>query len=70
MIEVKVRKNEPIDIAIKRLRGKVEREQLMDTLKSKRGYENPAQKKKRKARRKPLNINWSFAPVTTNNPVK
>ena len=48
MIEVKVRKNEPIDIAIKRLRGKVEREQLMDTLKS----------------------NWSFAPVTTNNPVK
>ena len=45
MIEVKVRKNEPIDIAIKRLRGKVEREQLMDTLKSKRAHESPAQKR-------------------------
>ena len=59
MIETKVRKGEPIDSAIKRLRGKIEREQLMDTIKSKRFHENPAQKKKRKARRKPLNINWN-----------
>ena len=62
MIEVKLRKSEPIDHALKRLRSKTEKESLMDDIRSKRFHENPAQKKKRKARKKPLNIDWNVFP--------
>ena len=62
MIEVKLRKSEPIDYALKRLRSKTEKESLMDDVRSKRFHENPAQKKKRKARKKPLNIDWNVFP--------
>lgn len=62
MIEVKLRKSEPIDYALKRLRSKTEKESLMDDVRRKRFHENPAQKKKRKARKKPLNIDWNVFP--------
>jgi ribosomal protein S21 len=62
MIEVKVRKSEPIDYALKRLRSKTEKESLMDDVRRKRFHENKAQKKKRKARKKPLNIEWNIFP--------
>ena len=62
MIEVKVRKSEPIDYALKRLRSKTEKESLMDDVRRKRFHENLAQKKKRKARKKPLNIDWNVFP--------
>lgn len=62
MIEVKLRKSEPVDYALKRLRSKTEKESLMDDVRRKRFHENPAQKKKRKARKKPLNIDWNVFP--------
>jgi len=62
MIEVKLRKSEPIDYALKRLRSKTEKESLMDDIRRKKFHETPAKKKKRKARKKPLNIEWNFFP--------
>lgn len=48
---VQLRKNEPIDHALKRLKAKVEREGVLDTIRAKRGFETPTQKRKRKAKR-------------------
>ena len=62
MIEVKLRKSEPIDYAIKRLRVKTEKERLMEDVRRKLYHENAAQKKKRKARRKPINYDWNLFP--------
>lgn len=50
MHEVKVRNGEPIDRALKRLKGKVDADGLMDELKRLRSFETPQQKKKRKLR--------------------
>lgn len=50
MHEVKVKNGEPIDRALKRLKGKVDADGLMDELKRLRSFETPQQKKKRKLR--------------------
>ena len=50
MHEVKVRTAEPIDRALKRLKGKIDADGLMDELKRLRSFETPQQKKKRKLR--------------------
>ena len=48
MHEVKVRQGEPIDRALKRLKGKMDEDGIMDELKRLRSFETPQQKAKRK----------------------
>jgi small subunit ribosomal protein S21 len=48
MFQVKLRKDEPIDRALKRLKGKIDADGMMEELKRLRSYETPQQRKKRK----------------------
>ena len=50
MPEVEVKKGEPIDRALKRLKGKMESEGLVEEMRRLRSFETPAQRTKRKAR--------------------
>ncbi len=50
MPEVDIKKGEPIDRALKRLKSKMESEGIMDEMRRLRAFETPAQKTKRKAR--------------------
>lgn len=50
MPEVSVRKGEPIDRALKRLKNKVEGEGIMEEVRRLRAFETPTMKTKRKAR--------------------
>ncbi|MBU6178522.1 MAG: 30S ribosomal protein S21 [Verrucomicrobia bacterium] len=50
MPEVEIKKGEPIDRALKRLKSKMESEGIMDEMRRLRSFETPAQKTKRKAR--------------------
>ena len=46
--EVKIRNGQPIDQALKILKSKLESDGLFDVIRSKRSFETPTQKKKRK----------------------
>tara|TARA_R110002096_G_scaffold54841_10_gene141361 strand:+ start:443 stop:670 length:228 start_codon:yes stop_codon:yes gene_type:complete len=50
MPEVEVKKGEPIDRALKRLKGKMESEGVVEEMRRLRSFETPAQRTKRKAR--------------------
>ena len=50
MPEVSVRKGEPIDRALKRLKSKMESEGIMEEVRRLRAFETPTQKTKRKAK--------------------
>jgi small subunit ribosomal protein S21 len=50
MPEVIVRKGEPIDRALKRLKSKLDAEGIMDEVRRLRAFETPTQKYKRKAK--------------------
>ena len=50
MPEVDIKKGEPIDRALKRLKSKMETEGIMDEMRRLRSFDTPAQKTKRKAR--------------------
>ncbi|MEX2579638.1 MAG: 30S ribosomal protein S21 [Verrucomicrobiales bacterium] len=50
MPEVELKKGEPIDRALKRLKGKMESEGIIEEMRRLRAFETPAQKTKRKAR--------------------
>ncbi len=50
MPEVIVRKGEPIDRALKRLKSKLDSEGIMDEVRRLRAFETPTQKTKRKAK--------------------
>ena len=50
MPEVEVKKGEPIDRALKRLKSKMESEGVMEEIRRLRSFETPAQRTKRKAR--------------------
>ena len=49
MPEVLVRKGEPVDRALKRLKNKLDSEGIMDEVRRLRAFETPTQKAKRKA---------------------
>ena len=48
--EVQVRKGEPVDRALKRLKSKMDSEGIMDEVRRLRAYETPTQKTRRKAK--------------------
>lgn len=50
MPEVTVRKGEPIDRALKRLKSKLDAEGILDEVRRLRAYETPTQKTRRKAK--------------------
>ena len=50
MPEVIVKKGEPIDRALKRLKSKLETEGIMDEVRRLRAFETPMQRTKRKAK--------------------
>jgi len=47
-IEIKIRKNEPIDRAIRRMKKKLDRENIIKGVRAKRYYEKPCEKRRRK----------------------
>jgi len=50
MAEVSVKKGEPIDRALKRLKNKLENEGILEEIRRLRSFETPTQKTKRKER--------------------
>lgn len=48
--EVKVKKGEPIDRALRRLKKKLDREGTLKELRNRRNYEKPSEKKRRARR--------------------
>ena len=64
MPEVMVKKGEPIDRALKRLKGKIDAEGLMDEVRRLRAFETPVQRTRRKAKnnakRAKLKIRFNF----------
>jgi len=47
-IEIKIRKNEPVDRALRRLKKKLERENIIKDVRAKRYYEKPTERRRRK----------------------
>jgi len=47
-IEIKMRKNEPIDRALRRMKKKLDRENIIKDVRAKRYYEKPCEKRRRK----------------------
>lgn len=47
-IEIKIRKNEPVDRAIRRLKKKLDTEGVIRDVRAKRYYEKPSEEKRRK----------------------
>ncbi len=68
MPEIIVRKGEPIDRALKRLKGKIDAEGTMDEVRRLRAFETPVQRTRRKAKnnakRAKLKIRFNFNPVS------
>jgi len=68
MPEIIVRKGDPIDRALKRLKGKIDAEGLMDEVRRLRAFETPVQRTRRKAKnnakRAKLKIRFNFNPVS------
>jgi small subunit ribosomal protein S21 len=68
MPEIIVRKGEPIDRALKRLKGKIDAEGLMDEVRRLRAFETPVQRTRRKAKnnakRAKLKIRFNFNPTS------
>ncbi len=50
MTEVQVKKGEPVDRALKRLKNKLESEGILEEVRRLRSFETPTQRTKRKAR--------------------
>lgn len=47
-IEIRIRKNEPVDRALRRLKKKLERENIIKGVRAKRYFEKPCEKRRRK----------------------
>ena len=51
MTEVKIKKGEPVEKALRRLKKKLDREGIMRDIRAKRHFEKPSEKRRRKAAR-------------------
>ena len=62
MRSVTVRKGEPIDRALKRLKTKLDTEGILEEMRRRRAYESPMDEKRRKARSasKRNKVKWRF----------
>ena len=50
MIEIRVRRGEPVEKAIRRLKKKMDREQTLQQFRLRRRFEKPSAKKRRKSK--------------------
>lgn len=57
MAEVKVRKGESVDKALRRLKKKLDKEGIMREIRSHRYYEKPSERKRRKEARARMRTN-------------
>ena len=48
MTEIKLKKGEPVDKALRRLKKKIDREGTLRNVRLRRGYEKPSEKRRRK----------------------
>ncbi len=48
MTEIKLKKGEPVEKALRRLKKKVDREGTLKTIRAKRTFEKPSERKRRK----------------------
>ena len=48
MTEIKLKKGEPVEKALRRLKKKVDREGTLKTIRAKRSFEKPSERKRRK----------------------
>jgi small subunit ribosomal protein S21 len=48
MIEVKMRKGEPVDKALRKLKKKLDREGTLKEIRNRRHYEKPSEKRRKK----------------------
>ncbi|NQT94100.1 MAG: 30S ribosomal protein S21 [Lentisphaerae bacterium] len=62
MIQVKLRRGEPVDKALRRLKKIMDKEGLMKQLRSSRYFEKPSEKKRRKSARARSRLASSLAP--------
>ncbi len=64
MPEIQVKKGEPIDRALKRLKSKIETESILEEFRRRRQHETPTERSKRKARSaaKKKNQKYRFVP--------
>jgi small subunit ribosomal protein S21 len=62
-IEIKIRKNEPVDRAIRRMKKKLDRENIIKGVRAKRYFEKPCEKRRRKEKVQEPRL--SFVPVLT-----
>lgn len=62
MRSVTVRKGEPIDRAIKRLKNKLDSEGILEEMRRRRAFETPMDERRRKARSAPKRnkVKWRF----------
>ncbi len=49
-IEIKIRKNEPVDRALRRMKKKLERENIIKDVRAKRYFEKPTERRRRKVK--------------------
>lgn len=64
MTEVKIRKGESVEKALRRLKKKLDREGIMRDIRAKRHFEKPSEKRRRKAARARINARratWAAA---------
>lgn len=54
-VEIKIRKGETIDKALRRLKKKIDREGVIKDARAKRGYEKPCERRRRKTKVKNFN---------------
>ncbi len=60
MTEVRIKKGESIDKALRRLKKKLDREGTLREARQRRTFENPTEKKRRKAKEARLNFLGTF----------
>jgi small subunit ribosomal protein S21 len=59
--EVRLKKGESVDKALRRLKKKLDREGTLREVRARRNYEKPSEKKRRKAKEPKLNYWGSFS---------
>ena len=57
MSEVKIRKGESVDKALRRLKKKMDKEGVMREIRAHRHYEKPSEKRRRKSARARMRLN-------------
>ena len=60
MVEVRLKKGESVDKALRRLKKKLDREGVLREARLRRSHEKPSQKKRRKAKEPKINYWGSF----------